>query len=39
MEFGNVRRGILGVEGGRINAIASKELGIAKRKDFLVSIK
>jgi sulfur carrier protein ThiS len=28
MEFGNVQRGILGVEGGELTGNASKELGI-----------
>ena len=37
MEFGNVRRGILGVEGGELNAIASKELGIAQTQGFYIN--
>jgi Do/DeqQ family serine protease len=30
MEFGNVQRGILGVEGGELNSNASKELGVTQ---------
>jgi len=37
MEFGNVRRGILGVEGGELNGIASKELGIAQTQGFYIN--
>ncbi len=37
MEFGNVQRGILGVEGGELNAKASKELGIAETSGFYVN--
>jgi len=35
MEFGNVQRGILGVEGGELNSSASKELGINGNTRFL----
>ncbi|HSN48142.1 MAG TPA: trypsin-like peptidase domain-containing protein, partial [Flavobacterium sp.] len=37
MEFGNVQRGILGVEGGELNAMASKELGISETQGFYVN--
>ena len=37
MEFGNVQRGILGIEGGELNAIASKELGISATDGFYVN--
>jgi serine protease Do len=36
MEFGNVQRGILGVEGGELNAIASKELGVKETEGFYI---
>ncbi|WP_298224265.1 trypsin-like peptidase domain-containing protein [Flavobacterium sp.] len=36
MEFGNVQRGILGVEGGELNSSASKELGIKETQGFYV---
>lgn len=36
MEFGNVQRGILGVEGGELNAKASKELGVNETQGFYV---
>jgi hypothetical protein len=32
MEFGNVQRAILGVEGGELNATASRELELTKPK-------
>jgi serine protease Do len=37
MEFGNVQRGILGVEGGELNATASKELGINITEGFYIN--
>ncbi len=37
MEFGNVQRGILGVEGGELNGNASKELGISQTQGFYIS--
>jgi serine protease Do len=37
MEFGNVQRGILGVEGGELNAKASRELGITRTEGFYIS--
>jgi len=36
MEFGNVQRGILGVEGGELNAAASKELGVTETQGFYI---
>ncbi|MSP85254.1 MAG: PDZ domain-containing protein [Flavobacteriaceae bacterium] len=36
MEFGNVQRGILGVEGGELNSSASKELGIKQTEGFYI---
>ena len=37
MEFGNVQRGILGVEGGELSSKASKELGIKETEGFYVN--
>jgi serine protease Do len=37
MEFGNVQRGVLGVEGGELNSKVSKELGIDDTEGFYVS--
>ncbi|MWB96385.1 PDZ domain-containing protein [Flavobacterium sp. GA093] len=37
MEFGNVQRGILGVEGGELNSNASKELGISETEGFYIN--
>ena len=37
MEYGNVQRGILGVEGGELNTKASKELGISETQGFYVN--
>ena len=37
MEFGNVQRGILGVEGGELNGITSKELGVAQTEGFYIN--
>jgi S1-C subfamily serine protease len=34
MEYGNVQRAILGVEGGELNATASKALGINQTEGF-----
>lgn len=36
MEFGNVQRGVLGVQGGELNATAAKELGISQTQGFYV---
>ncbi len=36
MEFGNVQRGILGVEGGELTGIVSKELGIKQSEGFYI---
>jgi len=37
MEYGNVQRGILGVEGGELNATASRELGINQTEGFYIN--
>lgn len=37
MEFGNVQRGILGVEGGELNSKASKELGVNDTEGFYIN--
>ncbi|WP_366184611.1 Do family serine endopeptidase [Flavobacterium ovatum] len=37
MEYGNVQRGILGVEGGELNAMASKELGVNQTEGFYIN--
>ncbi len=37
MKFGNVQRGILGVEGGELNAEAAKKYGIKQTEGFYVS--
>lgn len=37
MEFGNVQRGILGVEGGELNSKVSKEIGVEDTEGFYVS--
>lgn len=37
MEFGNVQRGVLGVEGGELNALASKELGVKETQGFYIN--
>ncbi len=37
MEFGNVQRGILGIEGGELNSSVSKELGISQTDGFYVN--
>lgn len=36
MEYGNVQRGILGVEGGELNGSVSKELGIKQTEGFYI---
>jgi serine protease Do len=36
MEFGNVQRGILGIQGGELNGVASKELGIKETEGVYV---
>ncbi len=36
MEYGNVQRGILGIEGSELNGISSKELGISETNGFYV---
>lgn len=37
MEYGNVQRGILGVQGGELNSNASKELGLKQTEGFYIS--
>jgi serine protease Do len=37
MEFGNVQRAILGVEGGELNNTAAKELGISQTQGFYIN--
>ncbi|POY38080.1 serine protease [Flavobacterium alvei] len=37
IEFGNVQRGVLGVEGGELNAKASKELGVKETQGFYIN--
>lgn len=37
MEYGNVQRGILGVQGSELNGAVSKELGIRETEGFYVS--
>ncbi|MHC0441094.1 Do family serine endopeptidase [Flavobacterium sp. 3-210] len=37
MEYGNVQRGILGVEGGELNSTASKELGVTETQGFYIN--
>lgn len=36
MEFGNVQRGVLGVEGGELNAVVSKEFGVSETQGFYI---
>jgi Do/DeqQ family serine protease len=36
MEYGNVQRGILGVQGGELNSYASKELGLKQTEGFYI---
>ncbi len=37
MEFGNVQRGVLGIEGGELNAKAAKELGVSETEGFYIN--
>ena len=37
MEFGNVQRGILGIEGGELNSNVSKEYGVNQTEGFYVT--
>jgi len=37
IEFGNVQRGVLGVEGGELNSQASKELGVKETQGFYIN--
>ena len=36
MEFGNVQRGVLGVQGGELNSAVGKELGVSETQGFYV---
>jgi S1-C subfamily serine protease len=36
MEFGNVQRGMLGIEGGELNSATAKELGIKQTEGFYI---
>ena len=36
MEYGNVQRGILGVQGGELNSAVSKDLGVSVKQGFYV---
>jgi len=36
MEYGNVQRGILGVQGGELNSAVSKDLGVSEKQGFYV---
>ncbi len=36
LEYGNVQRGILGIEGSELNSLASKELGIDETSGFYI---
>lgn len=37
MEYGNVQRGVLGIEGRELNSMASKELGVNETQGFYVT--
>lgn len=37
MEFGNVQRGVLGVEGSELNGMSSKELGVNETQGYFIS--
>jgi len=37
MEYGNVQRGVLGVQGGELNSTVSKELGVNQTQGFYVN--
>ncbi|WP_313804499.1 S1C family serine protease [Flavobacterium sp.] len=37
MEYGNVQRGVLGVEGGELNSIAAKEFGVKQTQGFYIN--
>lgn len=36
MEFGNVQRAVLGIQGGELNSAASKELGVSETQGFYI---
>jgi serine protease Do len=37
MQFGNVQRGVLGVEGGELNSMSAKEIGIEQTQGFYIN--
>ena len=37
MQFGNVQRGVLGVEGGELNSMSAKEIGIDQTQGFYIN--
>jgi Do/DeqQ family serine protease len=37
MEFGNVQRGVLGVQGGELNSASSKEFGVTETQGFYIN--
>lgn len=37
MEYGNVQRGMLGIQGGELNPVSAKEIGIADTQGFYVN--
>lgn len=37
MEFGNVQRGILGVEGGELNSLAAQKFGVKETEGFYIN--
>lgn len=37
MEYGNVQRGVLGVEGRELNSVASKEFGVKQTQGFYIN--
>ena len=37
MEYGNVQRGVLGIQGGELNSVSAKELGISQTQGFYVN--
>jgi Do/DeqQ family serine protease len=37
MQFGNVQRGVLGIEGGELNSMSAKEIGIEQTQGFYIN--
>jgi len=37
MEYGNVQRGVLGIQGGELNSVSAKELGVTQTQGFYVN--